>query len=60
MDDSDLELFDQFVEKHWNKTFGADNKVLDKNEKINIEENETMEEQPKRRGRKPKTETELI
>ena len=60
MDDSDLELFDQFVEKHWNKTFGADNKVLGKNEKINIEENETMEEQPKRRGRKPKTETELI
>ena len=61
MDDSDLELFDQFVEKHWKKTFGADNKVLTtKTEKNNAEENEKSEEKQKRRGRKPKTETELI
>lgn len=61
MDDSDLELFDQFVEKHWKKTFGADNKVLtNKTEKNNAEENEKSEEKQKRRGRKPKTETELI
>ncbi len=57
MDDSDLELFDQFVEKHWKKTFGADNKVLtNKTEKNNAEENEKSEEKQKRRGRKPKTE----
>ena len=43
MDDSDLEQFDAFVEKHWKKTFGADNKVL-------------TEVKPKRRGRKPKME----
>ena len=61
MDDSDLELFDQFVEKHWKKTFGADNKVLTtKTEKNNAEENKKSEEKQKRRGRKPKTETELI
>ena len=50
MDDSDLELFDKFVEKHWKKTFKADNMV----------EDNTIEEKPKRRGRKPKTETEMI
>ena len=50
MDDSDLELFDKFVEKHWKKTFKADN----------IVENNIIEEKPKRRGRKPKTETEMI
>ena len=61
MDDSDLELFDEFVEKHWKKTFGADNKVLTvKTEKNNTEENEKSEEKPKRRGRKPKIQTELI
>ena len=61
MDDSDLELFDEFVEKHWKKTFGADNKVLTaKTEKNNVDKNEKSEEKPKRRGRKPKAETELI
>ena len=54
MDDSDLELFDKFVEKHWKKTFKTDNIVEDSTEYNKIVE------KPKRRGRKPKTETEII
>ena len=48
MDDSDLEQFDAFVEKHWKKPSRVAvtvNKIED-----------TIEEKPKKRGRKPKIE----
>ena len=46
MDETDLEKFDQFVEKHWkNKT----------RQTVSVSSSAT-EEKPKRRGRKPKTE----
>ena len=48
MDDSDLEQFDAFVEKHWKKP-----------SRVAVAVNSTediTEEKPKRRGRKPKIE----
>ena len=50
MDSSDLDQFDSFVEKHWKKSMNPR-----KNENTN-----EIEEQPKRRGRKPKTEESKI
>ena len=47
MDDTDLENFDKFVERHWSKT----------NKKTIEVSSETAETKPKRRGRKPKSET---
>ena len=48
MDDSDLEQFDAFVEKHWKKP----SRVA-----VTVNKTEdTIEEKPKRRGRKPKIE----
>ncbi len=47
MDESDLEQFDKFVERHWKKSSVKETVSAD------IEE-------PKRRGRKPKNNTELI
>ena len=47
MDESDLEQFDRFVEKHWKKSRPRETVEVS----ANIEENV-----PKRRGRKPKTE----
>ena len=46
MDETDVEAFDKFVEKHWGD-------ILDKKETINVSAG--IEEKPKRRGRKPKT-----
>ena len=46
MDESDLEKFDKFVEKHWA------NKV---NQTVRASSSDLIDE-PKRRGRKPKTE----
>ena len=46
MDDKDLAEFDKFVEKHWG------NKL---SEKETVEVSATVENKPKRRGRKPKT-----
>ena len=46
MDDSDLEQFDKFVEKHWKRT----------TPKETVQVSADIEETPKRRGRKPKTE----
>ena len=46
MDETDLEKFDQFVERHWkNKT----------RQTVSVSSSVT-EEKPKRRGRRPKTE----
>ena len=46
MDETDVEAFDKFIEKHWG------NKI-----KQTVAVNsEPVEEKPKRRGRKPKTE----
>ena len=46
MDETDLEKFDKFVERHWgNRAKQA----------ISVS-SEPVEEKPKRRGRKPKTE----
>ena len=47
MDESDLEQFDRFVEKHWKKSRPRENVEVS----ASVEENV-----PKRRGRKPKTE----
>ena len=47
MDDTDLENFDKFVERHWSKT----------NKKTIEVSSEATETKPKRRGRKPKSET---
>ena len=50
MDDVDMESFDKFIERHWgNKT----------KQTIPVSNMETVEEKPKRRGRKPKTATEV-
>ena len=46
MDESDLEQFDKFVEKYWKKTTS----------KETVQVSAVVEEQPKRRGRKPKNE----
>ena len=46
MDESDLEQFDKFVEKYWKKT----------TPKETVQVSAVVEEQPKRRGRKPKNE----
>ena len=48
MDESDIEAFDNFLEKHWPNTYKKFNYDLDKAQ-------ETVAT-PKRRGRKPKTE----
>ena len=45
MDDTDLEEFNQFIERHWG-------------EKKNIKTKKNTEETAKRRGRKPKVEVE--
>ena len=47
MDDTDLENFDKFVERHWSKT----------NKKTIEVSSKATETKPKRRGRKPKSET---
>ena len=47
MDESDLEQFDRFVEKHWKKSVPRETVPVS----ANVEENV-----PKRRGRKPKIE----
>ena len=47
MDESDIEAFDNFLEKHWPNAYKKFNYDLDKTE-------ETVST-PKRRGRKPKT-----
>ena len=49
MDESDLEQFDKFVERHWKKS----------SVKETVSVSADIEE-PKRRGRKPKNNTELI
>lgn len=54
MDSSDLDQFDSFVEKHWKKSINPEK--AEKKEKASILTNN--EEQPKRRGRKPKVEEE--
>ena len=46
MDESDLEQFDRFVERHWKR----------KSLKESIQVSASVEEKTKRRGRKPKTE----
>ena len=46
MDESDLEQFDRFVERHWKR----------KSLKESVQVSASVEEKPKRRGRKPKTE----
>lgn len=46
MDESDLEQFDRFVEKHWKK----------KTSKASVQVSASVEEKPKKRGRKPKAE----
>ena len=46
MSEADVEEFDKFVEKHWG------NKL---SEKETVEVSATVENKPKRRGRKPKT-----
>lgn len=46
MDSNDSESFDKFIEKHWGKPL---------NEKETVQVIAGIEEQPKRRGRKPKT-----
>ena len=45
MDETDVEAFDKFVEKHWGD-------ILDKKETVNVSVG--IEEKPKRRGKKPK------
>ena len=45
MDETDVEAFDKFVEKHWGKT----------NKKPEVVTVSAVPEEPKRRGRKPKT-----
>ena len=45
MDEVDAEAFDKFVEKHWGKQLG-------KKETVTV--SASVEEKPKRRGRKPK------
>lgn len=54
MDESDLDQFDRFVEKHWRKQ--------PKKETISVSANiDDIEEiKPKKRGRKPKTDKELL
>ena len=52
MDSSDLDQFDSFVEKHWKKSINSEKS--EKEVKVSI--SEINEEQPKRRGRKPKGE----
>ena len=47
MDESDLDNFDRFVERHWKKSQSV--------ETVSVSANVT-ETAPKRRGRKPKTE----
>ena len=54
MDSSDLDQFDSFVEKHWKKSINPEK--TEKKVKASILTNN--EEQPKRRGRKPKVEEE--
>ena len=54
MDSSDLDQFDSFVEKHWKKSINPEK--AEKKVKVSISTNN--EEQPKRRGRKPKVEEE--
>ena len=54
MDSSDLDQFDSFVEKHWKKSINPEK--TEKKAKASILTNN--EEQPKRRGRKPKVEEE--
>ena len=50
MDATDVEAFDKFVEKHWGDVY----------KKQTVPVSATVEEQPKRRGRKKKIETEEI
>ena len=47
MDETDLESFDKFIEKHWKKSTVKETVQVS----ANVEENK-----PKRRGRKPKYE----
>ena len=49
MDESDVEAFDKFVEKHWKKT----------TTKQTVEVSANIEDKPKRRGRKPKNEVQI-
>ncbi len=51
MDESDLEQFDRFVEKHWKKSRPRETVQVSANVEEKVEENV-----PKRRGRKPKME----
>ena len=48
MDETDLENFDKFVERHWGNK-----------RKQTVSVSSTAEEKPKRRGRRPKTATEI-
>ena len=50
MDSSDLDQFDSFVEKHWKKSINPEKVVS------TVTAGRNIEEQPKRRGRKPKIE----
>ncbi len=52
MDDTDLEAFNKFIEKHWG------NMKTQTVQEVNASAEES-EEQPKRRGRKPKTAQEI-
>ena len=52
MDDTDLEAFNKFIEKHWG------NMKTQTVQEVNASSEES-EEQPKRRGRKPKTAQEI-
>ncbi len=51
MDESDVEKFDKFIEKHWGKT--------QKRETVSVSA-ETEETKPKRRGRKPSTDKKSV
>ena len=47
MNEIDAAAFDKFIEKHWGNQL---------NRKETVQVSATVEEKPKRRGRKPKTE----
>lgn len=50
MDETDLEKFDKFVEKHWGNQI---------KQTVSVNSEPIQENVPKRRGRKPKTSTEV-